>query len=420
VLTPIYQWTFRRTMWATLVFVFIALSFWLLFRFHQVIFILFISIVIGTVFRPAVSWLNNLGLPRKTAGMLAYFVFLVIFLSFIFLLFPLIFEQGSTLVSAIPVYYQSLREGLAIYTNPLIVRLAELLPATLGGLEPTPQTGEQLLVFAGQAAGYLALAARATFLTITILLLAFYWTLNGPRAIQSLLLLAPKAQRLSATQLISEMEIKVGSFIAGQGLLCLIIFFMSLIAYLFIGLPNALVLALIAGILEAVPIIGPLLGAIPAGLIALSIDPTKLIWVIVASIVIQQLENYLLVPRVMRKAVGINPFVSLLSIFAFTSLFGIAGTLMAIPIAAIIQLLLNRFVFHPATDESEVSTKRDHASRLRYLAQDLAQDLRKQARIKKGGSDLRVEQIDQVMDEIEAITTDLDALLEHANMKGTA
>lgn len=419
-LTPIYQWTFRRTMWATLVFVFIALSFWLLFRFHQVIFILFISIVIGTVFRPAVSWLNNLGLPRKTAGMLAYFVFLVIFLSFIFLLFPLIFEQGSTLVSAIPVYYQSLREGLAIYTNPLIVRLAELLPATLGGLEPTPQTGEQLLVFAGQAAGYLALAARATFLTITILLLAFYWTLNGPRAIQSLLLLAPKAQRLSVTQLISEMEIKVGSFIAGQGLLCLIIFFMSLIAYLFIGLPNALVLALIAGILEAVPIIGPLLGAIPAGLIALSIDPTKLIWVIVASIVIQQLENYLLVPRVMRKAVGINPFVSLLSIFAFTSLFGIAGTLMAIPIAAIIQLLLNRFVFHPATDESEVSTKRDHASRLRYLAQDLAQDLRKQARIKKGGSDLRVEQIDQVMDEIEAITTDLDALLEHANMKGTA
>ena len=415
--TP-YLWTFRRIMWATLVFAFIVFSFWLLFRFHQVVFILFISIVIGTVFRPAVNWLNRLGLPRKKAGILAYITFLAIFFSFIFILFPLIFEQGLTLISAVPVYYQSLREGLANFTNPLIVRLTELLPITLSGLEPKQQTGQQLLVFAGQAAGYLASAANAIFLTITISLLAFYWTLEGPRAIQSLLLLAPKAQRLSVTQLISDMEIKVGAFIAGQGLLCLIIFFVSLIAYLFIGLPNALVLALIAGVLEAVPIIGPLLGAIPAGLIALSIDPSKFIWVIVASVVIQQLENYLLVPRVMRKAVGINPFVSLLSIFAFTSLFGIAGTLMAIPIAAIIQLLLNRYVFHPAADESEVSTKRDHASRLRYLAQDLALDLRKQARITKGGSDLKIEQIDQVMDEIEAITTELDTLLEQAHVRG--
>ncbi len=416
--TPPYLWTFRRIMWATLVFVFVALSFWLLYRFHQVIFIFFISIVIGTVFRPAVTWLNHLGLPRKTAGILTYFIFLAIFLSFIILLFPLIFEQGSTLVSAIPGYYQNLREGLANNTNPLIVRLTELLPTALSGLEPTQQTGQQLLNFAGKAAGYLASAANATFLTITILLLAFHWTLNGPQAIQSLLLLAPKAQRISITQLISEMEIKVGSFIAGQGLLCLIIFFISLIAYLIIGLPNALVLAIIAGVLEAVPIIGPLLGAIPAGAVALSIDPSKLIWVIVASVIIQLLENNLLVPRVMRKAVGINPFVSLLAIFAFTSLFGIAGTLMAIPIAAIIQLLLNRFVFHPAAVESEVSTNRDYASRLRYLAQDLAQDLRKQARNKKRGSDLRVKQIDQVMDEIEAITTDLDALLEQVNMKG--
>ena len=190
---------------------------------------------------------------------------------------------------------------------------------------------------------------------------------------------------------------------------------MALVAYLLIGLPNALVLALVAGVLEAVPMIGPLLGAIPAALIALSIAPSKLIWVIVATIVIQQLENSLLVPRVMRKAVGVNPFVSLLAIFAFSSLFGIAGALMAIPMAAIIQLLLDRFVFHPGAMEPEVSTGRDYASRLRYEAQDLAQDLRKQARLKKGGSVLKVKQIDQVMDEIETITTDLDALLAQVN-----
>jgi hypothetical protein len=188
---------------------------------------------------------------------------------------------------------------------------------------------------------------------------------------------------------------------------------MALITYLVIGLPNALVLALLAGALEAVPMIGPLLGAIPAALVALSIGPDKLIWVIVATVVIQQLENSLLVPRVMKKAVGVNPFVTLLALFAFSSLFGIAGALMAIPLAAIIQLALNRFVFHPAALEPEVSAGRDFASRLRYEAQDLTQDLRKQARLKKGGSDQRVKQIDQLMDEIESITTDLDALLAH-------
>jgi predicted PurR-regulated permease PerM len=241
--------------------------------------------------------------------------------------------------------------------------------------------------------------------------LIFYWILDGPRTIQSLLLLIPQGQRESISELISAMENKVGYYIAGQSILCLIIGVMALLAYLLIGLPNALVLALLAGVLEAVPMIGPLLGAIPAALVALSIGSDKLIWVIVATVVIQLLENNLLVPRIMRKAVGVNPFVTLLAIFAFSSFFGIAGALMAIPMAAIIQLALNRFVFHQAAMEPEVSAGRDHASRLRYEAQDLAQDLRKQARLMKGGSDQRVKQIDQVMDEIETITTDLDALL---------
>ena len=203
------------------------------------------------------------------------------------------------------------------------------------------------------------------------------------------MLLVPKEQRKNISELILAMETKVGSYIAGQGILCLIVGIMALAAYLLIGLPNALVLALVAGVLEAVPMVGPLLGAIPAVVVALAIAPSKLIWVIIATLVIQQLENSVLVPRVMRKAVGVNPFVSLLAIFAFSSFFGVAGALMAIPMAAIIQLLLDRFVFQPGTIESEVSTGRDYASRLRYDAQDLAQDLRKQARLKKGGSVLK-------------------------------
>jgi hypothetical protein len=195
--------------------------------------------------------------------------------------------------------------------------------------------------------------------------------------------------------------------------------FLALIAYLLIGLPNALLLALLAGVLEAIPMVGPLLGAIPAAIIALSIDPSKLIWVVVSTVVIEKLENSLLVPREMRKAVGVNQFVSLLAIFAFSSIFGIAGALMAITMAAIIQILLNRFVFQPDEPEPDISNKRDQASLLRYKTQDLAQDLRKQARLKKRGTAQMVRQIDKTMDEIESIATDLDVLLSQIPSSGT-
>ena len=411
---PSFEWTFQRVIWATLILASVVLGFWLLYRFYQVVFILFIAIVIGTVIRPVVTWLYQRGLPRIAGVLLVYILLFVLLVSFILLLFPLIIEQGITISGVVPGYYQDLREWMVHYPDPLIVRLSAFLPATLPGLQPAPQTGEEMLASAEQVLDYVTLAAKGGFIAAVILVLTFYWTLDGPRTIQSMLFLVPQQKREGISELISAMETKVGSYMAGQGILCLVIVIMALIVYLLIGLPNALALALIAGVLEAVPMIGPLLGAVPAALVGMSIGPDKLIWVIVATIVIQQLENNLLVPRVMRKAVGVNPFVTLLAIFAFSSFFGLAGALMAIPMAAIIQLVLERFVFHPEAMEPEASAGRDYSSRLRYEAQDLAQDLRKQARLMKGGSDSRVRQIDQVMDEIEAITTDLDALLAQA------
>jgi predicted PurR-regulated permease PerM len=417
---PPYQWTFRRVMGTTLVLVLVVLGFYLLYRFYNVVFILFIAIVMGTVIRPAVTWLHRRGLPRIAGVILVYLLLLALLVSFVLLLFPLIVDQGTTIAAEVPNYYQSLRGAMDNNPNQLIVRISQFLPETLPGLVPIQQTVQQLLASAAQALSYASSAVKVIFILIAILLLAFHWALDGPRSIQSLVQLIPKEHRESSRELITSMESKVGFYLAGQGFLCVVIGVMALVAYLLIGLPNVLVLALLAGVMEAVPLVGPLLGAIPAGLVALTISPTKLVWVILATLIIHQTENYLLAPRVMRKAVGVNPFVSLLAFFAFGSLFGILGVLMAIPMAAIIQLLLDRFVFHPATIEAEISPGRDYASRLRYEAQDLAQDLRRQARLKKGGSDLKVKQIDQVLDEIETITTDLDSLLAEVHTPGTS
>ncbi|MGB8212696.1 MAG: AI-2E family transporter [Anaerolineales bacterium] len=404
-------WTFRRVVWATLVLVFVALGFWLLYRFCQVIFILLIAIMLGTVIRPVVTWLNRRGIPRWAGVILVFLMLLILSIGFVVLAFPLIYAQGTTIAAAIPGYYQSLREGMVNYPNQWIVRLSVFLPVTLPGLASLQPAGQVTMASAGQAWGYVVSAAGIIFVSMVLLLLVYHWTLDGPLTIHSLVSLVPSLQRESISELISAMEAKVGFYIAGQVVLCLAICIMALVAYLLIGLPNVLVLALLAGVMQAVPLVGPLIGVIPAALVALSIGPSRLVWVIVATLVIQSIETYLLAPPITRKAVGVDPFVSLLAIFGFGSLLGLGGMLMAIPMAAIIQLLLEHFVFHKGTIEAEVAPGRDLASRLRYEAQELAQGLQQQARIKKGGSAKRVKQLDQVLDEIETITTDLDALL---------
>src|SRR4030095_6509124 len=215
-----YDWTFRRVVWATLVLISIILGFWLLYRFNQVIFILLIAIVIGTVIRPAVAWLHQRGLPRMAGVILVYLLLLILLAGFLLLVFPLIVEQGATIAAAVPGYYQNLREWMVNYPNQLMVRLSEFLPATLPSLNPraAQQTGQEVMASAGQALGYVTLAAKVIFIGIVILVLAYYWTLDGPRNIQSFLLLIPQDQRESISELISAMETKVGFYIAGQGL----------------------------------------------------------------------------------------------------------------------------------------------------------------------------------------------------------
>ena len=410
-----YEWTFRRVVWATLVLAFVVFCFWLLFRFYEVVFILFVAIVIGTVVRPATNWLSQRGLSRLASVLLVYLLILLLFVGFLWMLFPLIFQQGAAVLGDVPGYYQSLRVWLINSPNPMLERLGLLLPIGTPGLSAVPQTDPGVLTPAEMALQYVRTTAWIIFAAIVIPAMTLYWTLDGQRLIRSLLLLIPQDQRESMSDLISAMEASVGRYLIAQGLLCLAIGAMALVAYLLIGLPNALVLAIIAGVLEAVPMIGPALGAIPAGLVALSIGTDKLIWVIVATTIIQQIENSLLVPRVMKQTVGVNPFVTLLALFAFSSLFGIAGALMAIPLAAIIQLVLNHFVFQPTTVELDASEGRDYSSRLRYEAQELIQDLRKQARHRKEETDEKIVQVDHVMDEIETITENLDSLLAQTN-----
>ena len=413
-------WSIKNTVKTTLSILAVAVFFFLVYRFHHVLFTLFIAIILGTVVRPLLTRLVNKGLSQTVALLLILAAVLVLLAGFIGLLAPMLSAQSDKLAADIPRYYQVIRDWLVNSRNLLVSRLSESLPSTLGGQAETANTEADVLKSAGQALGYLSTISKVLFMAITITALTGHWAVSGQRLAQSMLISLPQASRLKASALVSDIEGKVSGYLGGQGLLCLAIGVLAFAAYALIGLPNAMVLAIIAGLMEAVPMIGPLLGAIPAAVIALTISPNMLIWVVVATVVIQQLENNLLVPRVMKKAVGVNPFVSLLSIATFSALYGIGGALMAIPLAAIIQLVLENFVFNKEPDDTTLSENRGAANRLRYETQDFAQGMRNQVRQSKEGTTETVAQVDRFIEEMEGIAVDLDALLATTETGGKA
>ena len=144
--------------------------------------------------------------------------------------------------------------------------------------------------------------------------------------------------------LIIQIEEKLGGWFRGQFFLSLVIGTLSYIGLLILGVPYALPLAVVAGVMEVVPVIGPIISAIPSILIALTISPLLGLAVAVMYFVIQQLENHLIVPQVMKRAVGINPLFVILAIAVGSRLLGFAGALLAVPIAVVIQIIVAEII----------------------------------------------------------------------------
>jgi predicted PurR-regulated permease PerM len=410
------NWSTRQVVIATIFIVSVGLCFWLLYRFSGIVFILFVAIVLGTAIRPLVDWLNSRGVPRSAGVLIVYLLLLSLAVGVVILIAPIVADQATSISQNIPKYYDTIRDGIITSHSRILQRIAIQLPPNLNNLLNTtqpPQSGEMLNRVA-QFFSYAGAIAHALVILGAVFLLGFYWTLESERIIRGTFLWLPSDRRDDMRELIKNIETKVGGFVAGQATLCLSIAVLSLISYLLIGLPYALALAILAGLLEAVPIFGPTLGAIAPLVIAFSISPTKAILVLIAHVIIQTSENYILVPRIMSRSVGVNPIVTLLALAAFTALLGLPGAFLAVPMAAIIQLILDRFFIKPGPVEAEPITGRDQLSLLRYEAQTLAQDMRNQYRTKENKVE---ESSDTVENAIESIAMDLDRLLAQVGQK---
>ena len=369
-------WTTSQVVFATSFVVCIFLTFWLLYSLRVVLFLFFVAIVLGTAIRPAVEWLHRRGISRAVGVIIIYVLIAALLSGILALVLPLIAEQTTQITQNLPQYYTNFREALINSSYRLLQNIGLRVPSQFSLLtNRNAANTEEMLTQVSQTLLYTNLVVKGILSTLAIFLLAYYWTQEGTPAIQGLLRLFPAQRRKNAKEFLQLAETKLGGYIRGQGILCISIGLAAFIAYLLIGLPYTLVLAVFAGVMEMVPIFGPALGAIPALSVALSIDPAKAIWVVVATVLIQMLENVFLVPRIMKSSTGVNPIIVLLSLIAFSSVFGFAGALLALPLAALIQLFVSRVVLLAAESASQAENRKIQLQRMLDESQKLMETI---------------------------------------------
>lgn len=408
-------WTTSQVVLATIFVVCVFLTFWLLYRLREVLFLFFVAIVVGTAIRPAVEWLHKRGISRATGIIIIYILIAALLAGFVAMIFPLLADQATGISKTIPEYYTNLRSALINSENRLLQNIGWRIPSQLNFLIGR-DSEDQVLDQVGQTLFYTNIVIRGILGTLAVFLLAYYWTQESNFIMRSFLRVMPSQRRKKVREFVQLAETKLGGYVRGQGILCVAVGIAAFIAYLLIGLPYLLVLAVFAGVMEMVPIFGPALGAIPAFLVALSIDPSKALWVVVATAIIQMLENTVLVPRIMKHSMGVNPIIVLLSLIAFSSVFGFVGALLALPLAAIIQLLVSRVVLTAAESAKRAQSKEQEVQSLIDESQELMQTLYETSN--KNPSFKELPESDRL--EIYSLTEELNQLLRQLKKEGEA
>ncbi len=366
----------------------------------------FLGVLLATGLRPLMAWMQRMRLPRHVAASIALALLLATIAGVAALIVPIAFTQILALTTALPALLDDLQSQLLASRLALVRQLgAQLRMISINANDPA---GGSSIALVDTLIAWVPGFGRALFFTVSLLLFAYYWLLYRDRSVTGLLLLLAPERREVIEGVWQQIESRIGAFVRGQIALGLVTGGCSLIGYWAIGLPYALVLALIAGLLEFIPFLGAILATGLAVTVGLSVSPQLALLALGVGLLIQQLENNILAPRIMERAVGISPVVTLLAFVGFAALFGPIGGFVAIPLAVALQLIFRTWAERQSLP-SVPGEQRDEVARLRYEMADLSQDLTRRLRERPDADD---EPLDDPEEQIEAVLVDLQALLD--------
>jgi predicted PurR-regulated permease PerM len=311
---------------------------WCAYIVRHALLLIYVSGVLAIGFSPIVRVIERQKLlpigstrfPRWLAILVLYLAILGTFALAISLVLPPLVEQGQALWNHAPEMFEKAQRFLikkGWLKESLTIR--EAVERAPGG------SGDAVSKVAGAAAN----VAGGIFGVVTILILTFYMLVDAAHLRAAFLRLLPKERRARADARSREVTVKVSAWLAGQLLLGLIIGVTSAIGLWALGIPFFYVLALISAIGELIPVVGPILSAIPALAVAATVSPQKVLFVLIFFVVQQQLENHILVPKIMSRQVGVSPVTVIVALLVGGSLAGLVGALLAVPTAAILQVV---------------------------------------------------------------------------------
>jgi predicted PurR-regulated permease PerM len=325
----------------------------------RVILLVFIAVLLASALEPMLGWLR-VRLPvvgRAGTIIVVYVTFFVTVVGLAFVVVPAAVGQAERIIEDLPPLFAEARAWAEnVRPAALSTSLTALIDSVASALKPPEAPNPDDVVEVGTTVAELVVTL-ATLLTIV-----FFWLVERPRLQRYVLAFLPQDARAGARSVWNDVEIRLGLWVRGQLTLMATMGVMTGIAYSVLGVPGALLLALIAAITEAIPIIGPLLGAIPAVLVAATVSPELALIVAGLYVVIQFVEGNVLVPIVMRHAVGISPLLVLTSLLIGAAAGGFIGALLAVPIAASLEIALQRLQAREepvAQDPSSIDTEND-------------------------------------------------------------
>ena len=312
----------------------------MLIKVQLIVILILVSLVLATALERPVQLLEKrLMIPRGVAILALYLSFFGVLILFGFLIAPAVREQVGIFIDDAPQRLADLRATWQASSNGLLNGTGqELLGSAITALDNPPEPEQ------GTAVNVLSSAVGAIVGLFATLVITFYYLMERS-FIRRVVLneISPRMQHRVA-RIWDDAEAKVGGWLRGQLTLCLIIGVAATIGYGIIGVPFWPVLGLWAAITEIIPVLGPWLGGIPAVVLALTVSFEMAAVTALVVVIIQMMENWVLVPRVMKGAVGLTPLTVFIAITAGAEFYGIIGTLLAIPIAAFVQVIVTTFL----------------------------------------------------------------------------
>ncbi|HVF19597.1 MAG TPA: AI-2E family transporter [Mycobacteriales bacterium] len=305
---------------------------------RAILVLILIAAFLAIGFNPVVEWIQARGMRRSRAVASVFGLILLVFIGFGFAIVPPIAAQGTELFEKLPEYATELRDNKQFRElddkYDIVVKLQERV-------DKAPEDGIGLV---GGAFGLVKGIFNVLFSIVTVLILTLYFLSSYPNIKRSAYRIVPRSRRPRVGLLADEILTRVGGYVLGNIATSLIAGVVAFIFLIIVGVPYPVALAMLVALLDLIPLIGASLAALICVAVALFVSVPVGLITAAFFLVYQQIENYVLIPKVMKRTVDVSPIATIIAVLIGGTLLGVVGALLAIPVAAAIQLIGNEVV----------------------------------------------------------------------------